>query len=54
MKQIVRLYDVKVFSTNDDRFSEWTLGVSFDAVKRHIIRKRKEWGSIRFYISVHN
>ena len=54
MKQIVRLYDVKVFSKDSDKFSVWTLGVPFDAVKRHILRKRKEWGSIRFYISVHN
>ncbi len=54
MKPIVRLYDVKVFSTNDNRCSLWTLGVPFDVVKRHIVRKRKEWGSIRFYISIHN
>ena len=52
-KPIQRLYDVEVYSNIDDRFSKWTMGVTFDCIKRHVLRKKKEFKSIRYVISLH-
>ena len=44
MKPITFLYNVSIIALdNSNNYSVWNLGVSFDAIKRHILRKKEQW-----------
>ena len=44
MKPITFLYDVSIIALDSsENYSTWTMGVSFDCIKRYILRKKKEW-----------
>lgn len=52
MKPIIRQYDVVVYSKTSNQFSSW-MRITLPVLKRFLLRKKKEYGSIRFYYSIH-
>lgn len=53
MKPIIRHYDVVVYSKTSNEFDSWCMGITLPILKRFLLRKKKEYGSIRFYYSIH-
>ena len=44
MKPITFLYDVSIIALDgSNRYSSWTMGVEFYAIKSLILRKKKQW-----------
>lgn len=54
MKPIIRYYDVKVYSNTSDKFTYWYVGITLPVLKRFLLRKKNEYGSIRFYYCIHD